>query len=177
MHRLILLSLLIASSCITLHAQNYRLKSAEVRFEIKNAGFTVKGKFDSLPSIKLTMPGGSPAKMALSGTVSAASINTGIGIRDKHLRKPDYFDTEKYPVISLQSTGIQNNGKELLGNFNLQIKQITKAVKMVITMAENGNVVEMNGSFTINRKDFGVGGNSMTLADNVDVFVHAVFEK
>lgn len=177
MLRFIILYLLIASSCTTLYAQNYRLQNAEVRFEIKNAGFTVKGKFDSIPAIQLTMQGGSTGKMALSGTVSAASINTGIGIRDKHLRKPDYFDTEKYPQITLQSTGITKNGKEMQGNFNLQMKQTTRAITMAITMTEKGNLVEMNGTFTINRKDFGVGGNSMTLADYVDIFVHAVFEK
>lgn len=177
MLRFIILYFLIASSCATLYAQNYRLQNAEVRFEIKNAGFTVKGKFDSIPAIQLTMQRGSAGKITLSGTVAAASINTGIGIRDKHLRKPDYFDTEKYPLITLQSTGITKNGKEMQGNFNLQMKQTTRAITMAITMTEKGNLVEMNGTFTINRKDFGVGGNSMTLADNVDIFVHAVFEK
>jgi polyisoprenoid-binding protein YceI len=65
----------------------------------------------------------------------------------------------------------------LQGNFNLQSKQTTRAVTMAITITEKGNLLEMNGTFTINRKHFGVGGNSMTLSDNVDIFVHAVFEK
>jgi len=177
MLRLTILYLLITSSFATLYAQNYRLKNAEVRFEIKNAGLTVNGKFDSIPAIKLTMQGGISGKITLSGTMAATSINTGIGIRDKHLRKPDYFDTEKYPLITLQSTGIRGTGKELQGNFNLQIKQTTRAITMAITINEKGNLLEMNGTFTINRKDFGVGGNSMTLSDNVDIFVHAVFEQ
>ena len=177
MRRFTILYLLITFSFATLYAQNYRLKNAEVRFEIKNAGLTVNGKFDSIPAIQLTMQGGSPGNIMLSGTMAAASINTGIGIRDKHLRKPDYSDTEKYPLISLQSTGIRGTGKELQGNFNLQIKQTTRPVTMTITMTEKGSLIEMDGRFTINRKDYGVGGNSMTLSDNVDIFVHAVFEK
>lgn len=177
MLRLTILYLLITSGFATLYAQNYRLKNAEVRFEIKNAGLTVNGKFDSIPDIQLTMQSGISGKISLSGTMAAASINTGIGIRDKHLRKPDYFDTEKYPLITLQSTGIRGTGKELQGSFNLQIKQTTRAITMAITITEKGNLLEMNGSFTINRKDYGVGGNSITLADNVDIFVHAVFEK
>jgi polyisoprenoid-binding protein YceI len=177
MARLIIFLLIITSSTLPLYAQNYVMQKAEVRFEIDNAGLTVNGKFDSIPSIRMTMPANASGSMTLEGSLYSASINTGIGIRDKHLRKSDYFNTDKYPLIHLQSTGIRKNGTGYQGNFDLQIKQITRPVSMAIVMTEKGKLVEMAGKFTIDRRDFEIGGNSITLSDKVVIHVQAVFQK
>lgn len=175
MLRFIFFAFLLSSSTLPLIAQNYTLQKAEIRFDIENAGITVKGTFDSIPSITLMMPGNNPSKMSISGSISAASIHTGISIRDKHLRNRDYFDTEKYPLIYLASTSFSKKGNALEGNFTLQIKQTKKPVMIPITITKNGNTVEMNGAFTINRRDFNLGGNSLILSDSVDVYVKAIF--
>ena len=46
------------------------------------------------------------AKGAVFGRVDvrAASLRTGIGKRDEHLRSPDFFDVKKYPEISMMGT-------------------------------------------------------------------------
>lgn len=177
MLRFIFSILLVTLSTLPLFAQNYTLQKAEVHFEIENAGIAVEGTFDSIPSINLTMPGNNFSKMSISGSISAASIHTGISIRDKHLRNRDYFDTQKYPLIYLESTSFSKNGNVLNGNFTLEIKQNKKPVIIPITITENGNTLEMNGTFTINRRDFNLGGNSLILSDAVDVMVRAVFLK
>jgi polyisoprenoid-binding protein YceI len=38
-------------------------------------------------------------------TIDPASIASGIGKRDDHLRTPDFFDVAKYPAITFTATG------------------------------------------------------------------------
>jgi polyisoprenoid-binding protein YceI len=42
----------------------------------------------------------------VEAVISAASIDTGNGLRDKHLRSPDFLDTERFPEITYRSTAL-----------------------------------------------------------------------
>ncbi|MFC9433955.1 YceI family protein [Nocardia sp. NPDC057030] len=42
--------------------------------------------------------------------IKAAGIDTGIGMRDDHLRSPDFLDAERYPVISFTGNGFRRTG-------------------------------------------------------------------
>ncbi|MGH3399828.1 MAG: YceI family protein, partial [Streptosporangiaceae bacterium] len=44
-------------------------------------------------------------------TVAAASIDTKNTRRDKHLRSADFFDTARYPDITLTADGIRPSGQ------------------------------------------------------------------
>src|SRR6202020_3002283 len=39
--------------------------------------------------------------------IQVASLRTGIGKRDEHLRSADFFDAEHYPLITVEVTGIE----------------------------------------------------------------------
>jgi len=53
--------------------------------------------------------------------------------------------------------------------FNIVIKGKTKAIEVPFTYTDSANMALFKGSFKINRQDFGVGGKSMVLADDVNV--------
>ncbi|MFF4539847.1 YceI family protein [Streptomyces aureus] len=53
-----------------------------------------------------------PAASRVEATITAASIDTGNGMRDGHLRSPDFLDTEKYPLITYRSTGLIPAGSD-----------------------------------------------------------------
>lgn len=58
----------------------------------------------------------------ISFTIDVKSINTENEKRDNHLRSADFFDIEKYPSITFQSTSIKKSGKgkyKLTGNFTM----------------------------------------------------------
>lgn len=153
-------------------------ESSLVQFKIKNLGITVNGKFSGLSSsIKFD-----PAALSTSSfeaQVEAASINTGIDLRDDHLKKEDYFNVKNYPVIKLVSTKITGSNKEGIYFFfgKLTIKQTSLDISFPFTATATTGGYKFIGDFTINRKAFGVGGSSFTLADKVTIHLDVLAVK
>lgn len=146
------------------------LKSS-VTFKIKNAGMTVDGSFGKFNST-IVYNKTNPEKSKFEGKIEATSINTGINMRDNHLRKAEYFDVEKYPSITFKSTSVKSLGAnklEVLGN--LTIKKTTKSVKLMVDVKSVSGKNVFSTSLKINRRDYGVGGSSWTLADELTVFL------
>jgi polyisoprenoid-binding protein YceI len=48
----------------------------------------------------------------VEAVIRAASIDTGNGTRDDHLRSPDFLDAEKHPEITYRSTGLTAAGSD-----------------------------------------------------------------
>lgn len=146
-----------------------------VSFSIKNFALNTKGTLGGLKgSINW-----SPANLgtaSLNVTVDAGSINTGVDSRDAHLKKEEYFDVAKYPVISFASVEITAGADGAYkASGNLTIKGVTKVISFPFTAKQEGSGYLFEGSFTINRRDYGVGGSSLVLSDEVKVTlkVHA----
>jgi polyisoprenoid-binding protein YceI len=99
--------------------------------------------------------------------IDAASVDTGNGKRDEHLKSPDFFDTAKFPKITFDSTKVEKKSADALDvTGNLTIKNVTKPVVLSVT----GLTGEVNDPWggtrrgatattKINRKDFGLGWN------------------
>jgi polyisoprenoid-binding protein YceI len=150
--------------------------SGKVEFKIKNMGMPVNGTMTGA-SMQFKQTSVDPATWSFEGTVSPATISTGIDLRDKHLKRSDYFDIAQYPVISLRSPGIIAKGKNNYeGVFNLTIKGITKSVIIPFTIRKDDKSMAVEGTFTINRLDYGLGEESIILSDNVVISVSAAFK-
>ncbi|MEP7108200.1 MAG: YceI family protein [Ferruginibacter sp.] len=162
-----------------LFAQNYIVSDngSDVKFSIKNFGFSVGGSFKGLKG-KASFDPGDLAATSISATVDAATVNTGSGSRDSHLKKEDYFDVEKYPLISFIATKITNSTKEgvLFIEGKITIKGVTKTVSFPFTATPKPGGYLLEGEFKLNRRDFGVGGSSMVMSDNLTVSL-SVFAK
>ena len=144
---------------------------AGVTFQIKNAGITVNGSFSDLQA-DIRFDPTRLTESSFNASVSAATIRTGIALRDGHLQKRGYFDTEHYPRIQMVSKGIQKlTGNRYLGLFNLTIRETTREVELPFTYAPRGNTGRFTGQFVINRQTFGIGTTSLVLADDVTVLV------
>jgi len=152
-------------------------QGSSVTFKIKNFGFTVDGSFTGLQGTILFDPK-DPAKASFDVSVDAASVNTDNDPRDSHLKKEDYFDVQNYPRIRFVSTSITPGGKD--GKYTisgkLTIKTTTKDISFPFTASPMGNDYIFGGEFTINRKDFGVGGSS-TLSNSLTVSLAVLAKK
>ncbi|NUP43945.1 MAG: YceI family protein, partial [Streptomyces sp.] len=51
-------------------------------------------------------------KSRVEAVIRAASIDTGNGMRDDHLRSPDFLDVDKHPEITYRSTGLTAAGAD-----------------------------------------------------------------
>ena len=148
-----------------------------VRFKIKNLGFNVTGNFSGLEGTIHFDPA-KPTASSFDVSIDANTVNTGIDLRDSHLRKEDYFDVKNHPRIRFVSAKVTNSTRSgtyfLYGNLN--IKGTTKEVSFPFTATPNENGYLFEGEFKINRRDFKVGGGS-TIGDNLTVMLKVQAKK
>lgn len=168
-HPILILLLMLAFVATTSAQTRWKPVSASVTFKIKNAGIMVDGNFTGLIGTVSFDPE-HLSTSSIEASVNSASINTGIELRNKHLKKEEYFDVEKYPTISMKSTSFEKQSDGTYkGHFQLTIKGVTKEVIVPFTYTVTGNNAVFKGSFKIIREDYGVGGNSLTMADEVTI--------
>lgn len=154
-------TLLVFFGAGTIRAQQYKPtdQGSAIDFQIKNFGFNTNGSFSGLDGT-ISWDAKDPAKAAFDVSIGSATINTDNNMRDDHLRKDTYFDVTKYPRIRMVSTSISKKGDHYTFHGKLTIKSTTKDVEFPFIATPMGEDYIFKGEFTINRKDFGVGGSS-----------------
>jgi polyisoprenoid-binding protein YceI len=129
---------------------------------------TVHGKFKDFTG---TLTLDSNAVVSAQGTIQAKSIDTGIEKRDDHLRSADFFDVEKFPTITIESTSVKQN--VLTGKFTMHgvTKEIALPFKVKGPIKDpwGGTRVGIKASITINRKDYGLTWNKVLEAGGLAV--------
>ncbi len=151
-------------------------KGSSVKFEIKNFGLGTDGSFSGLEGT-ISFDKDHPEEAKFDVSIDANTINTGNGKRDNHLREDSYFDVKKYPRIHFVSTKISRSSSGTLTiSGKLTIKGQTKDISFPFTAMPNNGCYLFKGSFSINRRDFGVGGSS-TISDNLTVELNIVTVK
>jgi polyisoprenoid-binding protein YceI len=144
--------------------------SSSIQFKIKNFGIAVSGTLKGLKGTIQFDPQ-KPGVCSFSVSVDAATVNTGIEMRDNHLKQDDYLSVVQYPLFSFTSTKVTASTKEgyLYVFGNLTIKDVTKPISFPFQVLPGGKGYVFTGSFSINRKDFGVGGSSISMNDMVNI--------
>lgn len=142
---------------------------------------TVRGQFRVL-SGQLELDEAHPEHSSVEAQVETASIDTHDPNRDGDLRSANFFEAEKYPVITFKSTKVEPKGDEtyrVSGTLDMHGVQ-----KEVIFDAEYtgqqkdpyGNIrAGLSAKAKINRKDFGLTWNvaletgGVLVSDNVNI--------
>jgi len=163
----------IALFCVvTAFGQNYTPTDAgsKVRFVIKNFGINTGGTFEGLTGTIIFDPA-NLANASFNVSVDAKTVDTDVEARDNHLRKEEYFDVEKYPKLSFRSTKITTTNKEgYLYMFGvITIKNISKEISFPFRQTSKDGGILFDGEFKLNRLDFGVGGKSFSMSDELNV--------
>jgi polyisoprenoid-binding protein YceI len=150
-------------------------EASYVKFNIRNLGLNVEGQFDSFVTT-LDYNKNQPSSSSFTAKIQVNSINTGINKRDSHLKQEEYFHVEKYPTITYESTSVNAVGtNQLLVKGNLTIKGTTLPVDLKVDLSEAGGVTRFSISGELDRRDFGVGGSSWVMSD--DVYLDLYVEK
>jgi polyisoprenoid-binding protein YceI len=172
-----LLTIFLSLFTILLSAQSLRPidNESEISFTINNFGLSTKGSLSGLTgSIIWNQADVKTASFNVS--IASKTINTDNRLRDDHLKKLDYFNVEKFPTINIQSNQIKVGSKP--GEFNmdatLTIKGVLKNINFPFSVINQNNKQIFSANFEINRRDFGIGGGSISLSNTVKISLKVI---
>ncbi len=139
---------------------------SNVAFGLKHMLFArMNGRFRKFDGM-LEIGSGAPRAM---GVVKAASIDTDEPVRDEHLRcSPDFFDVERYPEISFNSTRIDYlDGGRLRIRGDLTMRDVTREIELDAQLvgtrreADGDERIELELRGELDRRDFGLTWNQV----------------
>ena len=146
---------------------------SRVEFAVKHLGIaTVRGHFGSFVGTLELSEDVSSAKAY--GSVEVASVDTQESQRDEHLRSPDFFDVERFPQITFESSEIRpvdEDTFEVVGELTLHgvTREITFTAELQGAETDpwgNERVgLEVRGE--LSRSDYGMTFNQVLGSGNV----------
>jgi polyisoprenoid-binding protein YceI len=163
-------------------AGTWRIDPAHSRigFSVRYLMGKVRGTFDEFSGQIQTDD--DLTQSMVTAVIEMSSVNTGVEMRDDHLRSGDFFGVEENPKMTFMSTHLAWDGDRWMLSGDLTIKDITKAVDLEVdylgvdTSGGDGETrIGFEATTTINRKDFGVAwglvaeGAKIMVGDRVDI--------
>lgn len=99
-----------------------------------------------------------PPMSAVQVTIDIASLTIDSEKLAGHLKSADFFDAAKFPKANFSSTTIRPSGTASLYNVTgkLELHGVTKPLTFPATIKITPDAVDVEGGFTINRKDYGI---------------------
>lgn len=188
----ITLSLAAILLSISSFAQNWKLDPAHtsIHFSASYLVITdVEGEFKKFDGIfSSAKPDWTDLKAEVTAQVS--SITTGNDMRDNHLKSDDFFNAEKYPVITFKSKSVKmiDKNKYILTG-DLTLRDVTRTVELPVVYGGTvkdpwGNIkAGFKATGKINRKDFNLkysnaaATGEAVVGDEVEFKIDAVLIK
>jgi polyisoprenoid-binding protein YceI len=151
-----------------------------VVFKISHVGISwTYGRFNDV-SGQFTFDRANPAGSSFALNIKAASIDTGNGKRDEHLRSPDFFNVKQYPAIGFKSTSVKavDGGWQVAGDFTLH--GVTKPITFTLAGGKETEFpkgtkrIGFSTELQLKRTDFGMDRLVGPVGD--EVFIAVSFE-
>lgn len=138
-----------------------------IRFEIKHTGISfVDGEFREIQGTIESSSKDHFEGAVFNYTVNINSIDTRVKARNAHLLTDDFFDAEKYPIMTLKNAKLTKKwDHHYVLEGDLTIKDVTQ--KISFETVYNGSMVDGDGdthvgftaTTTIDRTDFNINYN------------------
>lgn len=155
-----------------------------VGFGVRHLGIAlVEGRFKDIRGT-VDYNADDVSKSSVRFTAKIDSIDTGVAARDTHLKSADFFEAEKYPEMTFQSTKVERVNGRLNLTGDLTIKGVTKQVSFPFSMTGGikdpwgGTRFGIAAGTTVNRRDFGINfgtklpSGALDVANEVAVELH-----
>ena len=118
-----------------------------------------------------------PAHSSVQVTLPLARLDTHVTALDEHLRKADFFDAAKYPVITFKSSKVEPlGGHKFKVTGDLSVHGVTRLLVLDATLNKVGphpmgkaQSIGFDATTTLKRSDFGVGAYVPNVGDEVSV--------
>jgi polyisoprenoid-binding protein YceI len=113
-----------------------------IELAVKHMMFTtVRGRFKDVKGT-IEVDELQPANSTVNVEIAAASLDTGVGDRDGHLRSADFLDVENHPTLTFRSKRVDGafakEGDRLTITGDLTIRGVTKEVTLEGTYEGTG---------------------------------------
>jgi len=152
------------------------IPDSKIGFSVK-ASVPIEGVFDKWEA-SITYPSTDVESGVFDIKVSAASVNTGSGMKDGKLKSKDFFDADHDPYITFHSTKIvqtSHSSVNVQGTFT--IRGVSKPETLVFAITGQGTGTgSIKGVMAFDRKDYGMNSGIpfIKIADRVEVDVDLV---
>ncbi len=159
-------------------------KYASMEFSSKTLLFTVQGRFTDFGG-EILLDENDVYRSSVEVTINAASVSTGIKMRDDHLRSKDFLDVANYPEIRFQSASVAR-GKDrdmLRVNGTLTIKGQSREVALDVTITDRSRspqgdeILYFAAGAEIDRFDFGVNYARWLIKGRLKILIQAQASK
>lgn len=139
---------------------------SEATFQVRHLITKVRGRFPEFEGT-ITFAPDDVANSSVVFAIQTKSIDTNQAQRDEHLRSADFFDVEKFPLLTFKSTAVAARGDSQFDvTGELTIRDVTKTI--VLPVAYLGaakdpwgkDKVAFEAEITLNRKDYGLNWNA-----------------
>jgi polyisoprenoid-binding protein YceI len=137
--------------------------TSTVAFSIRNFWITtVRGEMRDFDGVLAVDADGA---ISIRAGASVASIDTGIRMRDHHLRSATFLDAERYPCAELRSRSVrQLDGGRLAIEAELSLHGVNRPLSLVASIlppapVDGGELsrIRLTASGVVDRRQFGVG--------------------
>ena len=164
----------------------------EVRFYWDHAGVSEQSGEWGKVSGSVTFDPEDASATKVEVIIDAASVDTGVTALDDHLKTADFFEVEKFPQITFNSTGVVKTGPETVRVVgDLTIKDTTKPVIMDVNLVHmgahpvgqylpqfyGGDWLGIEASGTLIRSEFGVGYGAPLTSDHIRLEISTEMQK
>lgn len=149
----------------------------QVQFSYSHFGFSnITGRFDQVTGT-FDFDAAKPENSSIAIEIPIASISTGVDKLDSHLKSPDFFDAEQFPLATFKSTGVKASGAGRLDMAgDLTIHGVTRPVVLAVTINKIGKKGEkdaagFDASVTLKRSEFGIPMYTPAVSDEIRVSI------
>jgi polyisoprenoid-binding protein YceI len=126
-----------------------------IGFQAKAAfGMKVNGRFDRHESAITVGP--SVAESAISATIWTDSVNTGIKMRDEHLRADNVFAAARFPTMEFRSTVLVETPTGLNVTGILRVRDVSESVTFDVTRSIKAGPPRYHATVVVSPTEYGI---------------------
>ncbi|MBC7895668.1 MAG: YceI family protein [Cytophagaceae bacterium] len=131
-----------------------------ISFEVRWFGvYPIRGRFTRVHGV-LELDDECITRASVRLDVEAASLSTGIALRDRHLRGPRFLFADLHPFISFRSTAVQRENGSVLVDGTLSLRGREASIRSAWPIdggAGASSSIDIAGAFSLSRREFAVG--------------------
>lgn len=151
----------------------------QIMFSVEHLGFSHSyGKFTDFDG-HINFDQAAPEKSSVEVTIKTASINMDDQKWDDHLKNADFFNVEKFPVMTFKSTKVEKTGeKNAKVTGDLTLLGVTKPVALDVVFNKRGehpytknDHIGFSAKGALKRSDFGMSYGIPGVGDDVALVI------